>query len=162
MLKTVPKGAKELGPNGDPELAVLAEARHTCNISSKGYCMHEPVHHNQQPQAARNLQIQKSCKLPPRKGPRSHILPPASHFAARQAASPKILAFCTSSPAAKLTSSFHPHIHTRDPRKSFELGCAAERLFKKPGLMPFNAGRREACARTCESAAPLSSTVNRC
>lgn len=54
-------------------------------------CMNEPVRHNQQPRATRNLQTQKGSKLPPRKAPRSQVLPQASPFAVSQTASPKIL-----------------------------------------------------------------------
>lgn len=53
--------------------------------------MNEPVRHNQQPRATRNLQTQKGSKLPPRKAPGSQVLPQASPFAVSRTASPKIL-----------------------------------------------------------------------
>lgn len=83
-------------------------------------CMNEPVCHNQQPRATRNLQTQKGSKLPPRKAPRSQLLPRALPFAVSHTASPEILPgpAQASSPVGheqslgRLTSSLHPHIHT--------------------------------------------------
>lgn len=86
----------------------------------KSNCMNEPVRHNQQPRATRNLQTQKGSKLPPRKAPRSQLLPQASPFAVSHTASPKSsraqlgppLPWDMNGPSVRLTSSLHPHIHT--------------------------------------------------
>lgn len=117
-------------------------------------CMNEPVRHNQQPRATRNLQTQKASKVPPRKTPRSQLLPLALPFAVSHTAAPEILPgpARASSPAGHKRSRgqahlFPPSTHPRathstaEPSERSGLGRPSESLFKKPsGSLPARAG----------------------
>lgn len=108
--------------------------------------MNEPLRHDPQPRATRNLPTQKGSMLPPRKAPRSQVLPQASPFAVSPTASPKSsraqlrphLLQGISGPLAQLTSSLHPHIHAlptapASQARGLGWGVPARAFLKKPG-----------------------------
>lgn len=108
--------------------------------------MNEPLRHDPQPRATRNLPTQKGSMLPPRKAPRSQVLPQASPFAVSPTASRKSsraqlrphLLQGISGPLAQLTSSLHPHIHVlptapASQARGLGWGVPARAFLKKPG-----------------------------
>lgn len=112
--------------------------------------MNEWVRHNHQPHATRNLQTQTGSKPPPRPHSRHHAprcshrhhrLPPARSLPPKS--SWVQLGCCPlRGPRVRLTSSLHPHIHTRHLQsRARGLGSGVPtRAFLRSPVDPFQHG----------------------